>query len=108
MKRAPISFGPLVGVLSGALVATSMPGLGGRANAWAQNRDPPTSYAGSSVRRETLGGAYERAYDRLEIFNREFNLERENQGGQGRINATRSVVRDVECPPLAASSLTPW
>ena len=56
-------------------------------------------------RRETIGGAYARAVDLLEPFTREYELQRENYGAQGRKNALRQNARQAEVPPLGIPPL---
>lgn len=64
--------------------------------AWGQPERP------DELRRQTTGGAYERAVDRLEIFNRGNLMMRENDGlgGAGRRNATEGASRQAAQPSL--------
>src|SRR5689334_29622 len=62
----------------------------------------------SEATRETLPGALERADRRLDIVNRGTDLQRQNQGANGRKNATRDAVEDAEVPRAARSGYSPW
>jgi len=64
---------------------------------------PPPS---APERRETVGGAYSRAMNELELVNREQQLERVNEGAQGRKNALRTNARQSEVPPLGTPPLS--
>jgi hypothetical protein len=56
-------------------------------------------------RRETVGGAYARALDALELPSREYQLQRRNQGAGGRLNSLRLNARQSEAPPLGTPPL---
>ena len=60
-------------------------------------------------RRQTIGGAYDRARVRLDLFNRQLEFDRQNQGPNGRKNATRDEQRQMEVGPwLQPKPLSGW
>ena len=60
-------------------------------SAWSQQESP------DRLRRQTLGGAFRRANERLDAFDVNAQQLRENRNtAQGRINATRDEARAAE------------
>ncbi len=52
-------------------------------------------------RAETLGGAWQRAERRLDVFNRQLHLDQENVGLWGRINSSRDEgIESLRWPSL--------
>jgi hypothetical protein len=86
--------------LAGALalvISVGSSGVGGVAAA-----APPAN------QRQTVGGAYERSLDRLELVHPPYRFWRQNRGPRGRINATDEAVRRAEVPALPPRPLSEW
>jgi hypothetical protein len=64
--------------------------------------------AADPARRDTLSGAYWRAYNRLEWVRRGWDQARINQGAVGRINATGGAARQAEEPSLPVPPPSSW
>ncbi len=60
-------------------------------------------------RRETVGGAYARSVDALELVNRDANHARVNRGAWGQMNSARDQARQAETPvQLGTPPFSPW
>jgi hypothetical protein len=73
---------------------------------WARPGAGPSRIA--KVERETLGGAYERASDRLEWVNRGTEMRRVNVGLLGRRNATDNAAFQAERPSVPPPLIQHW
>lgn len=62
----------------------------------------------AKAERETLGGAYERASDRLEWVNRGTEMRRVNVGLLGRRNATDNEAFQAERPSVPPPLIRHW
>ena len=61
------------------------------------------------ARRETVGGAWTRASERVEPLLRQDEFDRVNIGARGRINATRDAARAGESwPGVVDRTLSSW
>jgi hypothetical protein len=68
----------------------------------------PPHFSTTLARTETVTGAYERASERLEPFTRQMELDRQNQGANGRKNTNRDEMTKAMTPSLAPRPLSSW
>jgi hypothetical protein len=82
------------------------PALARAAPDWARPGAGPSRISGAQ--RQSLGGAWERASDRLEWVNRGTDMRRVNVGLLGRRNATDDAAYQAERPSVPPPLVEHW